>query len=144
VSKSIRRVCAVVLIVGGSAAGATGCGKAGRGSDSPIMAAAAKRGFVARGFVVGCPNIAVGALPSFGVTTRRAQSACQPNLAEVTVYRTTTDAKKSCLPNAKYFCAGPVYQVRNLVMGIDPSDSIQTRRQLLNAFRTLGTPTRIA
>jgi hypothetical protein len=109
-----------------------------------ITAEAAKRPFVAGGFVVGCPNIAVGALPRFGIAARGAKSACEPNLGSVTVYRTTAGARNACAPNAKYFCVPLAYQVRNLVIGIDPGDSTRIRQELMDALRTFGTPMRIA
>jgi hypothetical protein len=134
------RFLSLILIT--CALASVGCGGSGA---TPFSVAAAKRPFVVGGFDVGCPGILLpaGVIQDLGIARHSAADACSPNLGALTVYRSTAEARSACAPSDKYFCGPFQYQIRNVVLALDTS-SRSVRSELLKAFRTLGTPTRIA
>jgi hypothetical protein len=138
-----RNISPIVLTV--CLVSAVACANA---STPPYTHATATRPFVARGFKFGCPNLFQpppdGVLQEVGIAFRRAVNVCESNLGGLTIYRNAAKAKQACAPSAYYFCGPSQYRVRNLILAIDPRDSLTTRSRLLKALRTLGPPVRIA
>jgi hypothetical protein len=139
--QNIRSTGAAVVVVVFAASALAGCGTGG--DAMTITPQAAKQPFAARGF-----RFLEGMSPprnvreSDGIITDGAPR--RPAVGELTVYRATRDAQRACAPSRQHFCGTPVYRVRNVTLAPDPAWSTpDTRRRMLAALRTLGTPVRL-
>jgi hypothetical protein len=110
---------------------------------TPIGLAKAKTAFARRGFEF-LANLAVnhqtGVVENNAVIGGTIDAGASIGL---TVYRSPSVAERATAPSPKRFHGPYDYRVANVVLVIDPSTRASTRKLLLDALRTLGTPIHI-